>query len=82
MPLKTKEELLNKAACYLAGRTSQLHFKGYTTSNGDADMKKVKRLISYMVMKFGMSSIGTIGFPDIEYVRKPYSADLERRIDL
>jgi hypothetical protein len=47
--------------------------KGYTTSNGDEDMKKAKRIISYLVVKFGMSSLGKIGFPDVEYVRKPYS---------
>ena len=29
-----------------------------------------------MVAKLGMSNlIGRIGFPDIEYVRKPYSED-------
>jgi AFG3 family protein len=58
----------------LAGRVSEKHFKGYVTSNGDADMKKAKRIITYMVTKFGMSkSIGTIGYPDIEYMKKPYS---------
>ncbi len=37
-------------------------------------MKKAKRIITYMVTKFGMSkSIGTIGYPDIEYMKKPYS---------
>lgn len=74
MPLKTQSELLNKAMCYLAGRTSEKHFKGYVSSNGDVDLKKAKRIITVMVSKFGMSpAIGRIGFPDIEYMRKPYS---------
>ena len=35
-----------------------------------------------MVAKFGMSPvIGKIGFPDIEYMRKPYSGFTERKID-
>ena len=73
MPLKTEAELINKVICYLAGRTTEKILKGYTTSNGDEDMKKAKRIISFLVVKFGMSKIGKIGFPDIEYVRKPYS---------
>jgi AFG3 family protein len=76
MPLKTRSELLNKAVCYLAGRMAEQHFKGYTTNNGDKDLKKAKRIVTFMVSKFGMSNlIGRIGFPDIEYVRKPYSED-------
>ena len=68
--------------CYLAGRTAEKHFKGYITSNGDADMKKAKRILSFMVIKFGMSpEIGRIGFPDIEYTRKPYSQATETKID-
>lgn len=74
MPLKTQTELLNRAICSLAGRTSEQHFKGYITSNGDSDMKKTKRILSFMVAKLGMSpAIGRIGFPDTEYMRKPYS---------
>lgn len=74
MPLKTRSELLNKAICYLAGRMAEQQFKGYTTNNGDKDLKKAKRILTFMVSKFGMSNlIGRIGFPDIEYVRKPYS---------
>ena len=63
MPLKTQEQLINKAVCFLAGRTAQKYFKGYITSNGDNDMKKAKRIISFMVAKLGMSPvIGRIGF--------------------
>jgi ATP-dependent Zn protease len=75
MPLKTEKELLNKAMCYLAGRTAENKFKGFITSNGDTDLKKAKRIISFIVMKLGMSSIGRIGYPDTEYMRKPYSDD-------
>ena len=58
----------------MAGRTAEKHFKGYITSNGDGDLKKAKRIATFMVAKLGMSnSIGKIGFPDIEYMRKPYS---------
>ena len=82
MPLKLEEELENKAVCYLAGRTAEKKFKGYTTSNGDADMQKVKRILTFMVAKFGMSPvIGKIGFPDTEYMRKPYSKTTEGLID-
>lgn len=72
---------MNKVICYLAGRTSEQLFKGYITSNGDADLKKAKRIVSFLVVKFGMSNIGKIAFPDIEYVRKPYSDETEKRID-
>lgn len=52
--------------CYLAGRTAENHFKGYITSNGDNDMKKAKRILTFMVAKLGMSPlIGRIGYPDI-----------------
>ncbi len=35
-----------------------------------------------MVSKLGMSPvIGRIGFPDIEYTRKPYSDETESKID-
>lgn len=57
----------------MAGRTSENKFKGFITSNGDVDLKKAKRIISYIVMKFGMSRMGKIGYPDTEYMRKPYS---------
>lgn len=43
------------------------------TSNGDDDLKRAKKIITYLVTKFGMSKIGKIGFPDVDYVRKPYS---------
>jgi len=65
----------------LAGRVSEQLFKGYITSNGDTDMKKAKKIITYIVTKFGMSDIGRIGYPDIEYVRKPYSEDTEMKIN-
>lgn len=75
MPLKTEHELRNKVICYLAGRSAEKKFKGFITSNGDADMKKAKRIITFLVVKLGMSRIGRIGYPDIEYTRKPYSED-------
>lgn len=35
-----------------------------------------------MVVKLGMSEkVGMIGFPNTEYVRKPYSEDVENKID-
>ena len=35
-----------------------------------------------MVSKFGMSDvIGRVGYPDIEYMRKPYSNSVETKID-
>ena len=50
----------------MAGRTAESYFKGYITSNGDNDLKRAKRIISFMVVKLGMSPvIGRIGFPDI-----------------
>ena len=56
---------MNKAICLLAGRTAESYFKGYTTSNGDNDLKKAKRILTFMVAKLGMSPvIGRIGFPD------------------
>jgi hypothetical protein len=36
-------------------------------------MKRAKKIITFLVVKFGMSKIGKIGFPDVDYVRKPYS---------
>jgi len=66
MPLMTKTELLNKAMCCLAGRVAEQHFKGFITNNGDKEMKKAKRILTFMVSKFGMSNvIGRIGYPDI-----------------
>lgn len=44
-------------------------------------MKRAKKIITYIVTKFGMSKIGKIGFPDVEYVRKPYSEHTEKKID-
>lgn len=73
--------MLNKAACCLAGRSAEKLLKGYVTSNGDEDLRRAKRIISFLVMKFGMSKLGKVGFPDIDYVRKPYSEHTERKID-
>ena len=82
MPLKTQHELINKAVCCLAGRTAEKHFKGFVTNSGDKDLKRAKRIINFMVAKFGMSTtIGKIGFPDVDYMRKPYSEDMEAKID-
>jgi ATP-dependent Zn protease len=67
--------LINKIICSLAGRTSENIFKGYITSNGDEDLKKAKRIITFLVVKFGMSRLGKIGFPDVDYVKKPYSEE-------
>jgi ATP-dependent Zn protease len=73
---------MNKAVCYLAGRTAEKRFKGYITNNGDVDLKKAKRIVTYIVAKLGMSSvIGKIGYPNVEYVRKPYSDETESKID-
>lgn len=45
-------------------------------------MKRAKRILSFMVSKLGMSpKIGRIGYPDIEYTRKPYSEYTESKID-
>jgi hypothetical protein len=54
-----------------------LHFKKYVTTNGDTDLKRAKRIITLLVTKFGMSErLKHIAFPDIEFVRKPYSTDI------
>ena len=82
MPLKTKSELLNKAICFIAGRMAEQHFKGYTTNNGEKELKRAKRILTFMVSKFGMSnSIGRIGYPDTQYMRKPYSDETQSKID-
>ena len=73
MPLKTQEDLFNNVICNLAGRTSEKMFMGFITSNGDTDLSRTKRIITYAVKKYGMSNLGKIGFPETEYVRKPYS---------
>ncbi len=45
-------------------------------------MKKAKRILTFMVAKLGMSPlIGRIGYPDIQYMRKPYSEETESKID-
>jgi ATP-dependent Zn protease len=36
--LHTKPELLAKICCYLAGRCSEQHFKGYISTNGKEDL--------------------------------------------
>lgn len=52
------------------------------TSNGEKDLAKAKRIIMYVVTKFGMTErLGTIAYPDIDYVRKPYSEHIESIID-
>ena len=80
--LHTKEELLAKAAYYLAGRSAEMHFKGYITTNGDNDLQRAKRIINMIVTKFGMSdSLRMIAFPDYDFVRKPYSEQVEEKID-
>ena len=72
--LNTKDELLAKVCCYLAGRASEQHFKGYITTNGDSDLQRAKKIITFIVTKFGMSeSLKMIAFPDIDFTRKPYS---------
>lgn len=38
-------------------------------------------IVTYIVKKFGMSQLGNIGYPDIEYVRKPYSSSIQEKID-
>jgi len=38
-------------------------FIGYVTSNGDKDLNRAKRIITYAVKKYGMSKLGKIGFP-------------------
>jgi len=37
---------------------------GFITSNGDKDLSRAKRIITYAVKKYGMSSLGKIGFPE------------------
>jgi ATP-dependent Zn protease len=57
--------LLAKACACLAGRAAENYFKGIVTSNGDADLKRAKRIITFIVTKFGMSeSLSMIAFPD------------------
>ena len=52
------------------------------STNGDNDIARAQRIINYIVMKFGMSDkLKMIAFPDIEFVRKPYSEKIERTID-
>lgn len=53
--LNTMNELLDKACCYLAGRAAEKHFKGYITTNGDKDIERARRILTYIVTKFGMS---------------------------
>ena len=68
---------MGKASFYLAGRASEKHFKNYITTNGDTDLKRAKRIITLLVTKFGMSEkLKHIAFPDIDFVRKPYSSKI------
>ena len=61
---------------------AEQHFKGYTTNNGEKELKRAKRILTFMVSKFGMSnSIGRIGYPDTQYMRKPYSDETQSKID-
>lgn len=36
--LNTKDELLDKACCYLSGRAAEEYFRGYVTTHGDRDL--------------------------------------------
>lgn len=72
--LHTKEELLTKVCCYLAGRSAEKHFKGYISTNGTNDLERAKNIINMIVKKFGMSeTLKMMAFPDFDFTRKPYS---------
>ena len=80
--LHTMNELLAKVSCYLAGRASEIYFKGYSTTNGDNDLQRAKKIITMIVTKFGMSnSLKMMAYPDFEFIRKPYSEKIESIID-
>jgi ATP-dependent Zn protease len=52
------------------------------TTNGESDLKRAKRIITLLVTKFGMSPrLKHIAFPDTEFVRKPYSSQIEIIVD-
>lgn len=72
--LITKDQLLAKVCCYLAGRSSQNFFKKYISTNGNNDLERAKKIITMIVTKFGMSdSLKMYAFPDFDFTRKPYS---------
>lgn len=53
------------------------------TTNGDDDLARAQRIITFMVTKFGMAqSLEMIAFPDTEYMKKPYSETVAQQIDI
>lgn len=77
-------QLLDRMAMTLGGRVSEeLHFDSVTSGASD-DFKKVTRMATAMVTKWGMSSrIGTLYFEDDEQqtLHKPFSEATARAID-
>ena len=77
-------QLMDKMAMALAGRVSEeLHFDSVTSGASD-DFKKVTRMATLMVTKWGMSSkIGYLHYEDDnqQQLHKPFSEDTARNID-
>jgi AFG3 family protein len=79
--LETKEELMDRICCILAGRCSEEVFNGKSTTGAYDDLQKAFELAKNMVTKFGMSQIiGHIGLEEDQYYKK-YSEDTARNID-
>lgn len=83
--LMTVNQLMDRMAMTLGGRVSEeLHFDTVTSGASD-DFKKVTRLASAMVTKFGMSKkIGYLFFEDEtgqQQFQKPFSEETARNID-
>lgn len=80
--LNTKQELLDKICCALAGKVSEELVLHQMTDSSTADLEKARKIAYAMVTRFGMSDvINNIGYPDSELIKKPYSSSLEEKID-
>jgi AFG3 family protein len=80
--LYSKQELLDKISCALAGKVAEELVLKQITDSSMADLDKAKKIANAMVTRYGMSEvISNIGYPDSEIIKKPYSSILAEKID-
>lgn len=84
--LMNVKQLMDRMAMTLGGRVSEeLHFDTVTSGASD-DFKKVTRMASAMVTKWGMSNLGYIYYPDSSesqdaQFQKPFSESTAQAVD-
>mmetsp|Transcript_36672 Transcript_36672/g.32870 ORF Transcript_36672/g.32870 Transcript_36672/m.32870 type:complete len:407 (-) Transcript_36672:142-1362(-) len=68
--LETKEELMDRICSILGGRCAEEVFFGKVTTGAYDDLRKAYDIADAMVTKFGMGTIGNLGFADEQYYKR------------